>query len=263
MEGGAHPDLTIIRPEKKKLKIEQIRNLQEFLSLKAAYGDRRVCLLDSADTMSIEAANAMLKTLEEPPPGVVLVLVSAHPGRLPATIHSRCRRISFGPLTEEQVREVLAREGWPPVEAEEGARAAGGSPGDVHALRGEAWDRARKHVDLLRDATATAGGEGVFGVVEGFAGKREDAELILRFLLARVRLEIRRRVGAAGDGTPAEDPSLSALSEAGLAGLAGNLLETGRMLEGNVNVKLVLGAFCRSWADGLATGEVQSLKREW
>ena len=89
-----------------QLRLEQIRDVSRFLSRRPVESGRCLVVLESVESMAETAANALLKTLEEPGDGI-LVLISAAPDRLLATIRSRCQRIPFRPLTPEQVRDVL------------------------------------------------------------------------------------------------------------------------------------------------------------
>ena len=89
-----------------QLRLEQIRDVSRFLSRRPVESGRCMVVLESVESMAETAANALLKTLEEPGDGI-LVLISAAPDRLLPTIRSRCQRIPFRPLTPEQVREVL------------------------------------------------------------------------------------------------------------------------------------------------------------
>jgi DNA polymerase-3 subunit delta' len=114
VDAATHPDLILTtRPEDKvQLPIELIRELIEHLSLKPARGGRKVAILDDADDMSEEAANAFLKTLEEPPSGSILILIGGRsPDRQFPTILSRCQVVSFGPLSNEQVGSYLREHG--------------------------------------------------------------------------------------------------------------------------------------------------------
>jgi DNA polymerase-3 subunit delta' len=92
---GAHPDLALVRPTEgsTQIRIEQVRELSAELALTAHQGGFKVGLLAPADTMNRFAANALLKTLEEPPPATLLVLVATQPSRLPATLRSRCQQV--------------------------------------------------------------------------------------------------------------------------------------------------------------------------
>jgi DNA polymerase-3 subunit delta' len=92
---GAHPDLLQLYPEErgKQLKVDQVRSMLEHVHLAAGADRHRVVMIDPADAMNASAANALLKTLEEPVAGVILLLCTDHPERLPATIRSRCQQI--------------------------------------------------------------------------------------------------------------------------------------------------------------------------
>jgi len=94
---GTHPDLRIVAPieDKRVISVDQIRELTHYLSLTALYGGYQVVLITPADLMNINAANSLLKTLEEPPARTLLMLVSDRPAALSATIRSRCQVIHF------------------------------------------------------------------------------------------------------------------------------------------------------------------------
>jgi DNA polymerase-3 subunit delta' len=92
---GQHPDLAVIQPleASTQIRIEQVRELAAELALTAHQGGYKVGILSPADSMNRFSANALLKTLEEPPQGTLLILVATQPSRLPATILSRCQRV--------------------------------------------------------------------------------------------------------------------------------------------------------------------------
>jgi len=94
---GTHPDLKIVEPpeDKRVISVDQIRELTQYLSLTALCGGYQVVLISPADIMNVNAANSLLKTLEEPPANTLLLLLSDHPSALPATIRSRCQVINF------------------------------------------------------------------------------------------------------------------------------------------------------------------------
>jgi len=100
--GGTHPDFLRICPEKegKPISVDQARAVGEFLTLKSHHDVGRVVLLTPAETMNTAAANSLLKTLEEPPPESLLILVTSNPGMLLATIRSRCQQFGFVPDKE-------------------------------------------------------------------------------------------------------------------------------------------------------------------
>lgn len=109
---GTHPDMVRLEPAEagKALGVDAVRDLIERLHLTGGHGTK-VGLIDPADALTISAANSVLKTLEEPPPGTYLVLISARPARVPATVRSRCQRIGFGIPPAGQAEEWLAQQG--------------------------------------------------------------------------------------------------------------------------------------------------------
>ena len=94
---GSHPDYRESAPEQGRsaILVDQIRALSAELALSSRYGGARIAVLHPADALNGNAANSLLKTLEEPAPGTILLLVSARPAMLPATIRSRCQRVGF------------------------------------------------------------------------------------------------------------------------------------------------------------------------
>lgn len=107
---GAHPDLfvTEIPEDKQGIGVDQVRDLIERLQLTAALGSNRVGMIVQADAMNRNAANALLKTLEEPPPGAWLILLSEQPAQLPATIRSRCQQYPLRAPAPETIVPWLA-----------------------------------------------------------------------------------------------------------------------------------------------------------
>jgi DNA polymerase III subunit delta' len=96
---GNHPDLKILQLEedKKSILIDQVRDLIAFYSLRPHYGSRKLALIYPAELMNANAANALLKLLEEPPAGALLLLLSHRPGQLTQTIVSRCQKLKLSP----------------------------------------------------------------------------------------------------------------------------------------------------------------------
>jgi DNA polymerase-3 subunit delta' len=137
----AHPDLMVLElinedgKARKSISVDETRKLPEFFSKSPASAPYRVAIVDAVDDMNINAANALLKTLEEPPARGVLFLVSHAPGGLIATIRSRCRRLAFPAWSETRILGFLeTRLG---VTGEEGARLARmakGAPGRALSL---------------------------------------------------------------------------------------------------------------------------------
>ena len=137
----SHPDLFVLErigedgKVRKVIPVDEARGLSEFFSKSPASAPHRVALVDAADDLNVNAANAILKTLEEPPAKGVLLMVSHAPGRLLPTIRSRCRRLAFSPLPLEACAAfVREREDVTPEAALRLARMAGGAPGRAWAL---------------------------------------------------------------------------------------------------------------------------------
>jgi DNA polymerase-3 subunit delta' len=110
VDDGNMPDVTIIRSSSEKIKIAQIRQIQNALSLKAYEAKVKAVMLEDADRMTEDAANAFLKTLEEPQPDSVIVLTSAGEGRILPTVKSRCQIIRFGKLDVESLKKYIMNE---------------------------------------------------------------------------------------------------------------------------------------------------------
>jgi DNA polymerase III subunit delta' len=106
---GTHPDLRRVGlvDDKKQIAVDDVRDMITALTLKSYRGGRKVAIIDPADALNPYGANALLKTLEEPSPGALLILTVAHPERLPATIASRCQRLSIVRPDAERALEWL------------------------------------------------------------------------------------------------------------------------------------------------------------
>lgn len=153
---GSHPDLMVLEPQaepgkRRIIKVDEARQARAFLNLTAAEGGWRVVVLDEVDAMEATSANTILKTLEEPPPRTVLLLITASPGRLLPTIRSRCRRLDLFGLEDTAMERLLTL--WlpalPRLDRVELIRLAEGSPGRALELaQGEGVELAR-----LADAT--------------------------------------------------------------------------------------------------------------
>ncbi len=114
VEQTIHPDCLIIQPEdgqkqNPKIKIDQIREIEHLVIYRPLIGSHKICLIDEAETMTIEAANALLKTLEDPPDHCLFLLISSRPEHLLPTIRSRCIALRFSPLPVGDVFEFLKK----------------------------------------------------------------------------------------------------------------------------------------------------------
>jgi DNA polymerase-3 subunit delta' len=137
LKAGSHPDfITVERLEKKRdITVDQIREVLSFLSLSGMESERRVVLLNDAETMNIQAANALLKGLEEPASGSLLLMVCHDLMRLPATVRSRCMLGHCAPLGDAHMNSVLAEMDFTDAARELALEIAGGRPGQIASLQ--------------------------------------------------------------------------------------------------------------------------------
>ncbi len=133
----AHPDVRLVEADGATFKINQVRELEREAALAPHSARHRVYILVETERMSREAANALLKTLEEPPEPVVLILLASDAALLPPTIVSRCQRLDLRPVPRRELAQALVeREGADPAQAELLACVSGGRPGwAISALR--------------------------------------------------------------------------------------------------------------------------------
>jgi DNA polymerase-3 subunit delta' len=204
----AHPDLLVLERVgedgklRKYIPVDDARRLSEFFSKSPASAPHRVAIIDAADDLNVNAANALLKTLEEPPPKGVLLMVAHSPGRLLSTIRSRCRRLAFAPLgLEASAAFVRARAEVSEEAALRLARMAGGAPGRALALAASEAialdDAAREllaHLPSLDEALALS-------LADRFRGGEGQAQFALLFerLAERVHVLVAERA-ARGQG---------------------------------------------------------------
>jgi DNA polymerase III subunit delta' len=149
VERGAHPDLYVLEPLGDQIRIDEVRELRRDLHMRPFETGRRVYLIFGAHLLNTEAADALLKDLEEPPSYAVVVLVADELGPLPETIRSRCQLVPFRRLSERGVREEIERRapGLAPEQATAIARVAAGRLDRVDRLLDV--DAARRRAELL------------------------------------------------------------------------------------------------------------------
>ncbi|MBN1546161.1 MAG: AAA family ATPase, partial [Syntrophaceae bacterium] len=144
---GNHPDMMIVEPDGQFIRIKAIRDLQALMQYSPLEGKYRVIIIDEADRMNITSANALLKTLEEPAPGNLLILITGNPAALPRTILSRCQQVRFSPLTRTAMVDYLTNHhGLTLADADMIAAASGGCPA-------KATEMVKEDYKNLRDRT--------------------------------------------------------------------------------------------------------------
>lgn len=127
-----HSDFHYVAPEgTRTIMIDQIRDLLHVLNLTQQAGRFKTAVIDDAQFLGQEAANALLKTLEEPPGDVVFILVADDAGQVPPTVASRCQRVRFGALGADVVQDILAAHGVDQETARLAARLARGQVGEA------------------------------------------------------------------------------------------------------------------------------------
>jgi len=135
---GAHPGLLVLRRAVNErtgklmnvLSVEEVRKLSSFFGMTSGAGGWRIAIIDTADDMNDAAANALLKTLEEPPARAMILVLSHNPGRLVSTIRSRCQRIDLRPLSDAEVEAALKQK-LPDLDDDERASLARLSAGSI------------------------------------------------------------------------------------------------------------------------------------
>lgn len=142
IQSGAHPRLYVVRRPydektaklKSDITVDAVRGLKGFFQMSAADGGRRVVIVDSADELNRNAANAILKELEEPPARTTILLIAHQPSRLLPTIRSRCRELRCAPLAPNALQSVLTQAGQHTEATEALTSLCGGSAGDAIRL---------------------------------------------------------------------------------------------------------------------------------
>ncbi len=206
----SHPGLLILKrainPKTGKLmtvlSVDEIRRLADFFGMTSGAGGWRVAIVDTADDMNDNAANALLKMLEEPPPNAMLLLLSNMPGRLLPTIRSRCQRLELRQLDDATLEKALAQH---LPEADTGERAslarlAGGSLGAALTLATGEGAALAKEADRLIDNARDPDLLALLTLGEKLFRMRDGLELFGNFLTEALADRIRARAHHGADG---------------------------------------------------------------
>lgn len=184
---GSHPDLHVLAPDGRSVKIKQIRELRARLSGTASYGGYSVVIIDAADTMTLEAANAFLKTVEEPQGPTCFILITTQAERLPETIRSRAQLVRFHALGQASLSRLLAEEADTPA-GRTAIDLSGGSLTRAHkmltddALREQQLARRAALEELLQGLAMSHDGA-LLRFADAFMGDRDgvrDEVLLIR-----------------------------------------------------------------------------------
>jgi DNA polymerase-3 subunit delta' len=263
---GTHPDFVLAArpPEAPEFPVQRMREVCQSFGLKSARGRGKVVVIDDADDLNEEAANCFLKTLEEPPPRSVLLLLGTSTDRQLLTIQSRCQVLRFAPLPPSLVDEVLCRHGIEDAWRARLVQIAAGSPGRALELADpELWKFLHSFLEELvrpgNDTVALA--RTLISFLEE-AGKdapvqRRRARLVLRLLIDFLDDALALVLGASAQRTaPKERPLAEALgARVGptvLLALLERCLECDRHIERNVQVGLAVEGLLDHFGQRLA-----------
>ena len=200
---GSHPGLLVLKrsidPKTDKLmtvlSVDEVRRLSSFFGMTSGAGGWRVALVDTADDMNDNAANALLKLLEEPPSRAMLLVLSNTPGRLLPTIRSRCQRLNLRPLSEADMEAELARL-LPDQSAAERAslaRLARGSLGAALTLAGGEGLVLAEEADRLIDQAAQPDIPALFALADKLSRITDGLDMLGAFLTQALADRIRAR----------------------------------------------------------------------
>lgn len=240
---GTHPDVVALSfglrkdgVTRSEIVVDQIRDLSQRLAMSSQFGGWQITTIDPADAMNASAANALLKTLEEPTASTLLILVADQPARLPATIRSRCQRIDFLVPSREASLDWLSAQGV--RDATAALDAAGGNPGMAQAWAADGVLKQRSEV--RHDLKALAAGRGdTMEVIKRW--QAADPARYLWFAAQAVTDELRAR--ASGALSPLE----SQLDDEALDGWYGRANKARDALRGPLRVDLVLLELLAAW----------------
>jgi DNA polymerase-3 subunit delta' len=182
MTTGNHPDVVVINPEGTSIRIEHIRALQRQLSYRPYESQRTVVIIDGCESLTPPAANALLKTLEEPSASTLLLLLTSKKDALPLTIISRCQQIPFRPLAPPNIRAILIQQGVDePTAALVATLAEGRVDTWMQTEISQVLARRQNAYTLLQERGHTKSMP-LFLLARQWAGSREQCEEILHWL---------------------------------------------------------------------------------
>jgi DNA polymerase-3 subunit delta' len=184
-----HPDVIVVWPENSFIKIDQIREVCNFARSVPYEGKSKVIIIEEADKLVIHAANALLKTLEEPIKSSFFVLLSASPHLLPSTIRSRCQRVRFSPLSRDIIASLLLKA--QDISREEADLFAGLADGSIKRAnilsQSQIIQDRQKILKDIHHLFSSSSISLLFDFSERFTKKREELEEILELFLFWLR----------------------------------------------------------------------------
>ena len=253
---GTHPNLTWLtrelnektEKEKRDISMEQLRGTMERLSLSSHYGRARVLVVDPADALNVSGVNAVLKTVEEPPAGLHILLISERPMALAPTLRSRCQRLSFQ-IPPSAEAEAWLRSQAPALDAAAALREVNGAP--LAALAAQDSGVADLHRTWREQLLAVAGQRVDPLVAAGRLappGTKLSPELVQDWLrnFQRILHQLLRTLAGVDD-----DRGLglvaARLGTGHIEQLLAEIIESQRRLLGNANPQLAVESLMISW----------------
>ncbi len=242
IEKGNHPDVMMVeRADEASIKIDQVRELIGRVQLRAFEARSKVFILKDAETLTTEAANALLKTLEEPTKDSLLILTSAVKERVLPTIRSRCQTVIFSALPREVLMAMMVRDGLPQEEASCLAQFSEGCRGRAYELRDKGF--LKKKNGIIDQFTR---GEMAEADLKLLSSDSDEGKEALSILMSWCRDILLLKAGAGDERVVHADRlkdlqrQASHYTDEQLKGILQTIVKTRKMIDENLNVKIPL-----------------------
>ena len=246
-QSSNHPDIITVLPEegKQTISVDIIRNLYETVMIKPFSADKKIIIIPNAEKLGIQAQNALLKMLEEPPLYIIFILLTSNSNFFLETILSRCIKLSFAPYTEKELRSVLSGKGFSDI-PEVALSFADGNCGKALSLisGGTFLDLRNKLSELFKlffeDKTK------LFDIISFFEENKDSAEdifdIFLSFAHELTMCHLCRKNVTGGDGFTAAD-YMDCTTLKGCMAFLDKVIEYKKMLLSNTNFSLLVNSF--------------------
>lgn len=246
---GSHPNLIWLTrefnektdKEKRDISMDQLRGMMERLSLSSHYGQSRVVVIEPADALNVNGVNAVLKTVEEPPPGSHLLLISERPMALAPTLRSRCQRLNFS-VPDQEMAETWLEQVSPGINATMALRDSAGAP--LAALKARE-SGALELRSAWRDQLYALAAQRIDPLSAASKVDKDGAAVWLRAFMGLLREILRGLAGV--DAEPRALALSHRLGAAHVEQLLAEAVESQRRLQSNANPQLIIESLMISW----------------
>ena len=242
-----HPDFELIEPEKDKIKRDEIKNIIDNINIAPLESPRRIFIIDNSDKIGVEGQNALLKTLEEPPSYINIILITSNINKLIPTILSRCERIKFYPVETKKIGEFLVSKYDKTIEeASFISHFTKGSVGRAITLsETPEFFEMREEVLNIIDSIIKGDKFKAFSSMDFFLNNKEDYEEILDIIIYWFRdLILYKELGNTELLVNKDKTSLlssqSFLKEGQINDIINRIMDTKKDIRGNVNYQLAM-----------------------